>query len=565
MMMFMRNPKFLPSLLFSLLFAGVAYGQIGSVQISGSTAVSEGQQSNYTAVAKNNFGHTISFPTYLGYSWYVPDNTVTTSTVSSATIQWTRVGTFEIFYEFETYNNIYTDDLEVTVSPVPPSAPSAKTAVDITTGSFTALWDPVGNADTYRLDVSTSSTFSSFVSGYQDLSVDGTSMAVTGLQYNTTYRYRVRAVNAAGTSSSSTTITTTTMLAYPPVATPASHVTNNSFTAHWQAVDGITSYKLDVSENPEFSSFVSGYDGLTVNGTSRALSGLTSNKDHYYRVRSIRDGGTSAVSNTTMVMMDYSYVKSVDVTAPGVTDVSDVAEASGETDEQIAAFNYVDGLGRPMQTVQVKASPTEHDVVAPIVYDEFGREPVKYLPYATDEVNGYYKVSPVTGTSSYTGSPHQLFYSNGAGDQVADDTKPYAKTEFEPSPLNRLAKQGAPGDAWQPNSNASLDHSIKKAYELNKANEVRWFTYNAQTEKANLDQQVYYAANELYANRTIDEHNNEVIEYVDKEGRTLLKKVQYKEESGVKLYAETYYIYDDFGNLVIVLPPEAVKKLTPAP
>ncbi|NJM26090.1 MAG: hypothetical protein HC859_11990, partial [Bacteroidia bacterium] len=71
----------------------------------------------------------------------------------------------------------------------------------------------------------------------------------------------------------------------------------------------------------------------------------------------------------------------------------------------------------------------------------------------------------------------------------------------------------------------------------------------------------YYEANQLMANKTIDEHNNEVIEYVDKQGRTVLKKVQYKEESGTKYYAETYYIYDDFGQLMLVLPPEFVAQM----
>ena len=49
----------------------------------------------------------------------------------------------------------------------------------------------------YLLDVSTSSSFDSFVDGYHDLDVgDVTGRVVTGLNRGTTYYYRVRAYDA---------------------------------------------------------------------------------------------------------------------------------------------------------------------------------------------------------------------------------------------------------------------------------------------------------------------------------------------------------------------------------
>jgi sugar lactone lactonase YvrE len=76
---------------------------------------------------------------------------------------------------------------------------------------FNASWAAVAGATGYRMDVSTDSAFGSFVNGYQNLDVGAaTSRTLSGLSPNTTYYYRVRAYNAAGTGANSSTITVTT-------------------------------------------------------------------------------------------------------------------------------------------------------------------------------------------------------------------------------------------------------------------------------------------------------------------------------------------------------------------
>ncbi len=82
---------------------------------------------------------------------------------------------------------------------------------DVITNEFNAVWNGVGGATGYRLDVLTNGSFSSFVAGYQNLDVgDVTSVVVSGLSADTTYYYRIRPYNSAATGSNSSTIMVTT-------------------------------------------------------------------------------------------------------------------------------------------------------------------------------------------------------------------------------------------------------------------------------------------------------------------------------------------------------------------
>ncbi|HET6226168.1 MAG TPA: FISUMP domain-containing protein [Bacteroidia bacterium] len=98
-----------------------------------------------------------------------------------------------------------------------PGAFSAYAASNSTIISFDANWDASAGATGYYIDVSTSSSFSSFVTGYSNLSTGNvTSYSVnTNLSCGTTYYYRVRATNACGTSANSNTITASTSTCGP--------------------------------------------------------------------------------------------------------------------------------------------------------------------------------------------------------------------------------------------------------------------------------------------------------------------------------------------------------------
>ena len=109
-----------------------------------------------------------------------------------------------------------------------------------TRSSFMATWPRVTGAKGYLLDVSTSSSFVSFVDEYHDLDVgDVTRRVVTGLGRGTTYYYRVRAYDAVSRPigySEPTAITTQPTIGLTIHPTFDSSITGNPNSAAIQAM-----------------------------------------------------------------------------------------------------------------------------------------------------------------------------------------------------------------------------------------------------------------------------------------------------------------------------------------
>src|SRR5207244_7514582 len=80
-----------------------------------------------------------------------------------------------------------------------------------TRGSFMATWASLSGAKGYSLDVSTGSSFSSYVDGYHDLDVGNVNgQVVTGLSPGTTYYYRVHPYAGASSGGYSNVMPATT-------------------------------------------------------------------------------------------------------------------------------------------------------------------------------------------------------------------------------------------------------------------------------------------------------------------------------------------------------------------
>ena len=249
---------------------------------------------------------------------------------------------------------------------------------------------------------------------------------------------------------------------------------------------------------------------------------------------------------------DQNYVKSTTYTKEG----------SNVTDSR-SGVTYHDGLGRPVQQVSGKASPNGKDIITYIEYDQYNRQAKQYLPFeaATDGLEY------ISGGKLLT----EQFYYKPKYDNAPN---PYSEQFFEASPLNRLAKQAAPGEAWlgKPNFDVT-DHTIKYEYRANWQDNVRRFTVaftDGLTDRPTLVSKGFYGNYQLYKAVVKDENwkpedgkSKTTEEFKDKEGRIILRrkytKVQSEADSSVFIDVphDTYYVYDAFSNLTYVIPPMA--------
>jgi len=137
-----------------------------------------------------------------------------------------------------------------------------------------------------------------------DLSSGEFTVSLSSLIPNTTYYYKAWADNGTVGYSSESSFTTEIYPLNAPVATAATTVVSDSFTANWNASIDATGYRLDVSTT-DFSgtpTYVSGYENLDVsNVTSYNVTGLSQGVTYYYRVRAENTALNALSSNSNTI------------------------------------------------------------------------------------------------------------------------------------------------------------------------------------------------------------------------------------------------------------------------
>ncbi len=289
---------------------------------------------------------------------------------------------------------------------------------------------------------------------------------------------------------------------------------------------------------------------------------------------------TACVALNTAPSQDRNYIMTSVPLKEGIN-----PDNAGNTACQVRqSISYIDGLGRPVQLVQVKGSFNGRDVVQARSYDQYGREDKKYLPYALSDLsgsNGSYKPNALS-----TGDGLWAFYYpvgstavSGAqqGSGMVYNPQPVSVSRFESSSLSRITEQGGPGVDWQPDPAGPFGHTKKLDYYTNNTITFASDTANAYSAalyrvSINADQSRtlsrgsgtdgYYPAGSLYITVMRDENwksgrGGTTEEYKDKNGHIVLKRTfNYVTVPSVALQViSTYYVYDDLGNLSYVLTP----------
>uniref|UniRef100_UPI0005C751B6 PKD domain-containing protein n=2 Tax=Flexithrix dorotheae TaxID=70993 RepID=UPI0005C751B6 len=287
------------------------------------------------------------------------------------------------------------------------------------------------------------------------------------------------------------------------------------------------------------------YKDNTEIGTGNVLN-VTTIGD--YKVRSFRNADPSCYTDAKFITVadesvDHNYVRTYVAQTPSMAETVSLSTA---TAGQVAiSTQYIDGLGRQIQQVDWQASPALQDLVTFTQYDQRGRETKGFLPYAKG-TNGEFK---------QCAEPEQKAFYLAGGDQIANTSFAYSITQFENSPLNRVEKQAAPGDAWAGSLGTGTEHVVNVNQRANTGDAVVLWRFVNEGDVVPTASGAYEDRS-LMVNETKDEAGNEVKEFTNKKGEMVLKRIASDEG-----WAETYYVHDNIGNLRFVIPPKAANIL----
>lgn len=195
----------------------------------------------------------------------------------------------------------------------PPPAPvldqpgSGATGVSLTPS---LSWGPSLSATSYRLQVSTSPSFASTV--VDDSTLTDTLLQVGPLVGSTTFSWRVRAKNGAGSGPySGTRSFTTTVPAVPPSATflvapaPGAADQPTVLSLRWQTASGAATYEIQVGTDSLFASPLA--DDSLIADTVHQISGLSVSTLYYWHVRGKNAAGYGPYSSVRAFTTGSTY------------------------------------------------------------------------------------------------------------------------------------------------------------------------------------------------------------------------------------------------------------------
>ena len=196
-------------------------------------------------------------------------------------------------------------------------------------------------------------------------------------------------------------------------------------------------------------------------------------------------------------------------------------------------IRYFDAFGRPEMNISQQITPTRADLISITEFDEAGREIRQWLPV------------PVAGNPGTFRKPDDFKKSSS---EYYQDAFAYFETVYEPSTFNRPIQNTGPGKEWH-----TRNKSVKTEYLTNtQTGELAVKNFQVHAGTGILQGGELYPSGRLQAIRTEDEDGHIRYEFADFQGQIILSRVIGNEGN-----LDTYFVYDDQGNLRTVLPPLA--------
>ena len=250
-----------------------------------------------------------------------------------------------------------------------------------------------------------------------------------------------------------------------------------------------------------------------------------SNIFHIVAVAAVIAAGAEAHGQTA----GMNYVR---VTEPKTPSASDPSTSGGAAKVTVT---YFDGLGREIESVAVASSPDGNDIATHTEYNYRNLPVRKFLPVESENGDGSFVTR---------GDIIRL------GEEQYGDSRPFSETLYEDDQTRRPVGEYKPGDDLA-GRHVSLSYSFNQASGMYACT---LFKLNGDT----LENRGVYPENRLKVTCSANEDGHETYVFTDKRGRTVLERRVMSNQ----LPADTYFIYDIYGDLRYMLSPEGASKVT---
>ncbi|TAL67312.1 MAG: hypothetical protein EPN82_15170 [Bacteroidetes bacterium] len=185
------------------------------------------------------------------------------------------------------------------------------------------LWHKFNGADSYKLQVSTDINFNVNLVD-TGLTAD-TTLALTGLENNKIYYWRLKSVTNGNETNWSNPWSFTTLLKTPELIKPANRETEFQVKGifEWNSVPGADKYIINISLDPDFDSIVVNKSDVTITRFS-PLTPLDFNKYYYWRVKPLNSNNEGSWSNINIFMTEINQVLNIPILQSPANDTTDI-------------------------------------------------------------------------------------------------------------------------------------------------------------------------------------------------------------------------------------------------